>query len=58
MFNVNILNFIYFTWFVNTFVNCKCNVLLKRDDVFLMLLSTLVTLPRFDEGKETRSKVA
>ena len=37
------LNFIYFTWFVYTFVNCKYNVRLKRDDVCLMPLSTFVT---------------
>ena len=58
---VNKLNFIYFTWFAYTFVNYKYNVLLKIDDVCLMLLSTFVTLSRFDEGKETRivcSKVA
>ena len=54
MFIVNKLNFIYFTWFVYTFVNYKCNVLLKRDDVCLIPLSTLVTLKRFDEGKEIR----
>ena len=58
---VNKLNLIYFTWFAYTFVNYKYNVLLKIDDVCLMLLSTFVTLSRFDEGKETRivcSKVA
>ena len=58
---VNKLNFIYLTWFAYTFVNYKYNVLLKIDDVCLMLLSTFVTLSRFDEGKETRivcSKVA
>ena len=54
MFIVNKLNFIYFTWFVYTFVNYKYNVLLKRDDVCLIPLSTLVTLSRFDEGKEIR----
>ena len=48
------LNFIYFTWFVFTFVNYKYNVRLKRDDVCLMPLSTFVTLSRFDEGKEIR----
>ena len=61
MYIVNKLNFIYFTWFAYTFVNYKYNVLLKIDDVCLMLLSTFVTLSRFDEGKETRivcSKVA
>ena len=58
---VNKLNLIYFTWFAYTFVNYKYNVLLKIDDVCLMLLSTFVTLSRFDEGKGTRtvcSKVA
>ena len=58
---VNKLNFIYFTWFAYTFVNYKYNVLLKRDDVCLMPLSTFVTLSRFDEGKEiriVRSKMA
>ena len=54
VFIVNELNFIYFTWFVYTFVNYKYNVLLKRDDVCLMPFSTLVTLSRFDEGKEIR----
>ena len=54
VFIVNKLNFIYFTWFVYTFVNYKYNVLLKIDDVCLMLLSTFVTLSRFDEGKEIR----
>ena len=44
MFNVNKLNFIYFTWLVYTFDNCKYNVLLKRDHVCLIPLSTLVTL--------------
>ena len=51
---VNKLNLIYFTWFVYTFVSYKYNVLLKRDDVCLIPLSTLVTLSRFDEGKEIR----
>ena len=37
------LNFIFFTWFVYTFVNCKYNVRLKRDDVCLMPRSTFVT---------------
>ena len=39
----------------------KYKVLLKRDDVCLMPLSTFVTLSRFDEGKEiriVRSKMA
>ena len=43
------------------FVNYKYNVLLKRNDVCLMPLSTFVTLSRFDEGKEiriVRSKMA
>ena len=53
MFIVNKLIFIYFTWFVYTFVSYKY-VLLKRDDVYLIPLSTLVTLSRFDEGKEIR----
>ena len=44
----------YFTSFVYTFVNYTYNVLLKRDDVCLMPLSTLVTLLRFVEGKEIR----
>ena len=47
----------YFTWFVYTFVNYKYNVLLNRDDVYLMPLTTLVTLSRFDEGKEIRIAV-
>ena len=54
MFIVNKLNFIYFTWFVYTFVNYKYNVLLKRDDVCLIPLSTLVTVSRFDDGKEIK----
>ena len=54
VFIVNKLNFIYFTWFIYTFVNYKFNFLLKRDDVCLMPLSTLVTISRFDEGKEIR----
>ena len=54
MFIVNKLNFIYFTWFVYTFANYKYNVLLKRDDVCLMPLSTFVTLSRFNERKEIR----
>ena len=52
MFIVNKLIIIYFTWFVYTFVNYKYNVLLKRDDVLLMPLSTFVTLSRFNDGKE------
>ena len=36
------------------FVNYKYNVLLKRDDVCLIPLSTFVTLSRFDDGKEIR----
>ena len=61
VFIANKLNFIYFTWFVYTFVNYKYNVLLKRDDACLMSLNTFVTLSRFDEGKEiriVRSKIA
>ena len=54
VFIVNKLNFIYFTWFVYTFVNYKYNVLLKRDDVCLIPLSTLVTPSRFHKGKEIR----
>ena len=54
MFIVNKLNFRYFTWFVYTFVSYKYNVLLKRDDVCLIPLSTFVTLSRFDEGEEIR----
>ena len=54
VFIVNKLNLIYFTWFVYTFVNYKYNVLLKRDDVYLMSFSTFATLSRFDEGKEIR----
>ena len=45
---------IYFTWFVYAFVNYKHNVLLKRDDVCLMPLSTFVTLSHFNDGKEIR----
>ena len=41
---VNKLNLKYFTWFVYIFVNYKYSVLLKRDDVCLMPLSTFVTL--------------
>ena len=54
MFIVNKSNFICFTWFVYTFVNYKYNVLLKRDDVCLIPLSTLVTVSRFDDGKEIK----
>ena len=54
VFIVNKLILIYFTWFVYTFVNYKYNFFLKRNDVCLMPLSTLVTLSRFDEGKEIR----
>ena len=54
MFIVNKLNFIYFTWFLYAFVNYKYKVLLKRDDVCLIPLITLVTLSRFDERKEIR----
>ena len=54
VFIVNKLNFIYFTWFVYTFVNYKYNVLLKRNDVCLMPRITFVTLSSFDEGKEIR----
>ena len=54
VFIVNKSNFICFTWFVYTFVNYKYNVLLKRDDVCLIPLSTLVTVSRFDDGKEIK----
>ena len=54
VFIINKLNFIYFTWFVYTFVNYKYNVLLKRDDMCLIPLSTLVTPSRFHKGKEIR----
>ena len=54
MFIVNKSNFIYFTCFVYTSVTYKYNVLLKGDNVCLILLSTLVTLSRFDEGKEIK----
>ena len=54
VFIVNKLNFIYFIWFVYTFVNYKYNVLLKRDDVCLIPLSTLVTVLRFDDGREIK----
>ena len=37
-----------------SFVNYKYNVLLKRNDVCLMPISTFVTLSRFDQGKENR----
>ena len=57
VFIVNKLNFIYFTWFVYTFVNYKYNVLLKRDDACLIALSTFVTLSRFDEGKKSEYSV-
>ena len=53
VFIVNKLIFIYFIWFVYTVVSYKY-VLLKRDDVCLIPLSTWVTLSRFDEGKEIR----
>ena len=43
-----------FHLFVYTFVNYKYNVLLKRDNVCLMPLSTFVTLSRFDDEKEIR----
>ena len=61
VFIVNKLNSIYFTWFVCTFVNYRHNVLLKKDDVCLMPLSTFATLSRFGEEKEiriVRSKMA
>ena len=45
---------IYFTCFVHNFVNCKYNVLLKRDGVYLVPRSTFVTLSHFDDGKEIR----
>ena len=54
MFIVNKLNFIYFTWFVYALVSYKFNVLLKRDDVCLMSLSTFVTLSRFKDWKKIR----
>ena len=54
VFIVNKLILIYFTWFVYAFVNYKYNVLLKKDDVFLMPLSTFVTLSRLNDGKEIR----
>ena len=54
LFIVNKLVLIYFTWFEFTFLNYKYNVLLKRDDVYLIPLRTFVTLSYFDEGKETR----
>ena len=54
LFIVNKLVLIYFTWFAFTFLNYKYNVLLKRDDVYLIPLRTFVTLSYFDEGKETR----
>ena len=45
MFIVNKLILIYFTWFVyiNTFVNYKYNVFLKRNDACLMPFTTFVT---------------
>ena len=46
---VNKLILIYFTW-LYTFVNYKYHVLLKRNNVCLMPLSTFVTLSHFDEG--------
>ena len=49
---VNKLILIYFAWFVHNFVNYKYKILLKRDDVCLMPLSTIVTLSTFDDGKE------
>ena len=52
VFIVNELILIYFTWFVYAFVNYKYNVLLKRDNVCLMPLSTFVTLSRFNDGKD------
>ena len=52
--SVNKLNFTYFTCFVYNFVNCKYNVLLKRDGVCLIPRSTFVTLSRLDEGKEIK----
>ena len=54
VFIVNELIFIYFAWFVYTFVNYKYNVLWMRDDVCLMPLSIFVALSRFHEGKEIR----
>ena len=54
VFIVNKLNLIYFTWFVYTFVNYKYKILLKRDDVCLMPLSTFVNLSRFDESEGIR----
>ena len=46
VFIVNKLILIYFTWFVHNFVNYKYNVLLKRNDVCLMPLSTFVCVSR------------
>ena len=56
MFIVNQLSFIYFTWFVfvYTFVNYKYNVLLKTDDVCLILLSTFKTLSVSMKGKKSK----
>ena len=51
---VNKLILRYFAWFVYTFVNYKCNVLLNRNDKCLMPFRTFVTLSRFDKGKENR----
>ena len=39
---VNKLILRYFTWFVHDFVNHKYNVILKRNDVWLMPLNTCV----------------
>ena len=54
VFIVKKLNLIYFTWFVYTFVNYKYNVLLKRDDICLMPLSTFVTLSMKEKTWERR----
>ena len=54
VFIVNELILIYFTWFVYTFDKYKYNVLLKRDDMCLMPLSTFVTLSRFNDRNEIR----
>ena len=53
VFIVNNLILIYFTWFVYTFVNYKYNVLLKRNDVFLMALSTFVISYVSMKGKKS-----
>ena len=61
MFIVNKSILIYFTWFVHNFANCKYKVLLKRDNVCLIPLSTFVALSRFDNEKEikiVRNKMA